>query len=57
MIGIELKERITPTLRGLQERGVLALPAGNLVLRLLPPLIWEQPQVDELIEAVASTLK
>jgi acetylornithine/LysW-gamma-L-lysine aminotransferase len=56
MIGIELKERITPTLRGLQERGVLTLPAGNLVLRLLPPLIWEQPQVDELIAALADTL-
>ncbi len=48
MIGIELKERVTPTLRGLQENGVLALPAGNLALRLLPPLIWQEEQVDEL---------
>jgi acetylornithine/LysW-gamma-L-lysine aminotransferase len=56
MVGIEMKERVTPTLRGLQARGVLALPAGNLVLRLLPPLIWERPQVDELIEALADTL-
>ncbi|MGH2614376.1 MAG: aspartate aminotransferase family protein, partial [Thermomicrobiales bacterium] len=28
MIGVELKERVTPTLRALQERGVLVLPAG-----------------------------
>ncbi len=56
MIGIELKERVTPTLRGLQERGVLALPAGNLTLRLLPPLIWEQPQVDELLAALGDAL-
>ncbi|MDP9473909.1 MAG: aspartate aminotransferase family protein [Chloroflexota bacterium] len=56
MIGIELKERVTPTLRGLQERGILALPAGNLTLRLLPPLIWEQPQVDELLAALGDVL-
>jgi acetylornithine/LysW-gamma-L-lysine aminotransferase len=57
MIGVELKERVTPTLRALQQRGVLVLPAGPTTFRLLPPLIWEQQQVDELIEAVASTLK
>ena len=38
MIGIQLKEKVTPILRDLLERGVLALPAGTTVLRLLPPL-------------------
>ena len=56
MIGIELKERVTPTLRALQQRGVLVLPAGPTTFRLLPPLIWEQQQADELIEAVELTL-
>jgi LysW-gamma-L-lysine/LysW-L-ornithine aminotransferase len=56
MIGVELKERVTPTLRGLQEHGVLALPAGNLALRLLPPLIWQEEQVDELISPLAVVL-
>jgi acetylornithine/LysW-gamma-L-lysine aminotransferase len=56
MIGIELKERVTPTLRSLQEHGVLALPAGNLALRLLPPLDWREEQVDELISALAVVL-
>jgi hypothetical protein len=37
MIGVELKERVTPTLRALQERGVLVLPAGATTFRLLPP--------------------
>ena len=37
MIGVELKERVTPTLRALQERGVLVLPASPVVFRLLPP--------------------
>src|SRR5215211_3850760 len=56
MIGVELKERVTPTLRALQERGVLVLSAGPTTFRLLPPLIWEQQQVDELIAVVESTL-
>jgi acetylornithine/LysW-gamma-L-lysine aminotransferase len=56
MIGIDLKERVTPSLRALQERGVLALPAGNLTLRLLPPLIWEDAQVDELLAAFDDVL-
>ena len=56
MIGIELKERVTPTLRALQERGVLALPAGNLTLRLLPPLIWTETQVDELLVVLEEVL-
>jgi acetylornithine/LysW-gamma-L-lysine aminotransferase len=56
MIGVELKERVTPTLRALQDRGVLVLPAGPTTFRLLPPLIWELQQADELIEAVESTL-
>lgn len=39
MIGIELRERVAPTLAALEQRGFLALPAGPLVLRLLPPLV------------------
>ncbi len=38
MIGIDLRKRVTPVLKALMERGVLALPAGPTVLRLLPPL-------------------
>ncbi len=56
MIGMELKQKATPVLRGLQEHGVLALPAGNLVIRFLPPMIWEQAQVDELLTAVEDVL-
>jgi acetylornithine/LysW-gamma-L-lysine aminotransferase len=56
MIGIELKERVTPTLRGLQERGVLALPATATTFRLLPPLVWDSEQVDEFIEGAGTVL-
>ena len=56
MIGIELKERVTPTLRALQERGVLVLPAGATTFRLLPPLIWGTEQIDEFMEAASQVL-
>lgn len=39
MIGAELRQRVTPYLRALMAEGVLALPAGRTVLRLLPPLV------------------
>jgi LysW-gamma-L-lysine/LysW-L-ornithine aminotransferase len=39
LIGIELRGKVAPVLRELQARGVLALPAGQTVLRLLPSLV------------------
>jgi LysW-gamma-L-lysine/LysW-L-ornithine aminotransferase len=57
MIGVELKERVTPTLKGLQDRGVLALPATPVVFRLLPPMIWGDEQVDEFLAALRETLQ
>jgi acetylornithine/LysW-gamma-L-lysine aminotransferase len=57
MIGIEFKQKAMPVLRALQERGVLTLPAGNLVLRLLPPMIWGQEQVDEFMTAFEAVLQ
>jgi acetylornithine/LysW-gamma-L-lysine aminotransferase len=56
MIGIELKQKTTPILKGLQERGVLTLSAGSTVLRLLPPMIWRPAQVDELLAALGDVL-
>jgi acetylornithine/LysW-gamma-L-lysine aminotransferase len=38
MIGIDLRRRATPVLQAMAENGVLALPAGTTVVRLLPPL-------------------
>jgi acetylornithine/LysW-gamma-L-lysine aminotransferase len=57
MIGVELKERVTPTLRALQERGVLVLPAGATTFRLLPPLVWDSGQVDEFMETAGAVLQ
>lgn len=56
MIGVELKGRATPALRGLQERRVLALMAGPLTLRFLPPLLLDREQVDTAIDALVDAL-
>ncbi|MBI4927512.1 MAG: acetylornithine/succinylornithine family transaminase, partial [Anaerolineae bacterium] len=39
MLGIELKQKVTPYLQALMAQGVLALPAGLTVMRFLPPLV------------------
>jgi acetylornithine/LysW-gamma-L-lysine aminotransferase len=56
MIGIELKIKVTPVLQTLQALGVLALPAGSTVLRLLPPLVIEQEDIDRVVEAIGMAL-
>lgn len=56
MLGVELRTRVTPCLQRLQELGVLALPAGPTVLRLLPPLTIERDEMDEAAAAVRSAL-
>ncbi|MBX6341141.1 MAG: aspartate aminotransferase family protein [Thermomicrobiaceae bacterium] len=56
MIGVELRTRATPVLRALQERGVLALPAGSVVVRLLPPLILTEEQADAAVATLAEAL-
>lgn len=56
MIGIELRGKVTPVLQKLLERGVFALPAGLNVLRLLPPLVIESSDLEEVIEAIGGVV-
>ena len=56
MVGVELKEKVRPHLEALLERGVLALPAGNTVLRLLPPLVIEYTDLDTVADELAEVL-
>ncbi len=57
MIGLELKEKVQPFISGLQQDGILALPAGPTVLRLLPPLTISYEDLDIVIEKVAGILE
>jgi acetylornithine/LysW-gamma-L-lysine aminotransferase len=54
--GLELRGRVTPVLKRLQELGVLALPAGLNVLRLLPPLIISRDELRRVVDAVNEAL-
>jgi acetylornithine/LysW-gamma-L-lysine aminotransferase len=56
MIGIEIKQKVAPYLQALSERGVLALPAGMNVIRLLPPLVISSQQLDQVITALQEVL-
>ena len=56
LIGLELKERVQPTLVALMERGVLALPAGPNVLRLLPPLVISDAELAEVVAVLRAVL-
>ena len=59
MVGVELKVKVTPVLQRLQapvagRPRVLALPAGLNVLRLLPPLIISDEDLQRVVEAVGA---
>jgi acetylornithine/LysW-gamma-L-lysine aminotransferase len=56
MFGIELRGKVTPVLGALQARGVLALPAGLTVLRLLPPLVIDDDDLWMAARAVIDVL-
>ncbi len=58
MVGIELKQKVTPYLQALMaaSRGVLALPAGLTVMRFLPPLVIEQDDLSRVVDAVREVL-
>jgi acetylornithine/LysW-gamma-L-lysine aminotransferase len=56
MVGVELRSRARPYLEALLDQGVLALPAGPTVLRLLPPLVIEVDVLDAVVEAIGSVL-
>ncbi len=58
MVGIELRRRVGKVLRALmEEHRVLALPGGPNVLRLLPPLIVSQEELELAVEAIGQVLE
>ncbi len=56
LCGIELKENGGPTIKALQDQGVLALGAGPTVVRYLPPLVISREQIERVIAATAAAL-
>jgi acetylornithine/LysW-gamma-L-lysine aminotransferase len=55
--GIEIKQKVAPYLAKLAEKGVLALPAGMTVIRLLPTLVITQEQLNRVVVAINEVLQ
>ncbi|TLN07063.1 aminotransferase class III-fold pyridoxal phosphate-dependent enzyme, partial [bacterium] len=56
MIGVECKQKVAPYLKALQDRHIIALNAGMTVIRLLPPLVIGEEQLDRVVAALAEVL-
>ncbi len=56
MIGIEMKQKVTPYIKILQEKKIIALNAGLTVIRLLPPLVITYEQIDHLVDVLTEVL-
>ena len=56
MIGIEMKQKVIPYIKALQEEHIIALNAGMTVIRLLPPLVISYEQLDHLVDALTKVL-
>lgn len=56
MIGIQLKAESQTVLKELQKSGLLVLPAGEQVIRLLPPLTVSIPEIDEAAGKITQTI-
>jgi len=57
MVAIELKTKMTPCLKSLQnEAGILALPAGPQTIRFLPPLIIGASELEAIVGGVKAAL-
>jgi acetylornithine/LysW-gamma-L-lysine aminotransferase len=57
MIGVEVKRGAMGVLRDLAlAEGILALPAGRSVVRLLPPLVAEEAHADTVVDGLVEVL-
>lgn len=58
MLAIELRTKVAPVLKALMlEHGVIALPAGPTILRLLPPLVISEEEIDLGVHAIARAIR
>ncbi|PTM56683.1 acetylornithine transaminase [Desmospora activa] len=55
MWGVELERPVAPLLHALAQKGLLATPAGEKVLRLLPPVVTTKAQVEQAVNLIEET--
>jgi LysW-gamma-L-lysine/LysW-L-ornithine aminotransferase len=56
MTGIEMKQKVAPYIKELQDKKIIALNAGMTVIRLLPPLVITYHQIDHLVAVLTEVL-
>src|SRR5512135_2790309 len=56
MLGVEFRGEVAPVLKALREKRILAVKAGDKVLRLLPPLIVKRGEIRQLLTALDDIL-
>jgi predicted acetylornithine/succinylornithine family transaminase len=56
MIGVLLDVPVKPLIQSLAEKGMIVLPAGDMVLRLVPPLNVKPAEIDEALEMINEAL-
>jgi acetylornithine/LysW-gamma-L-lysine aminotransferase len=58
MIAVELRTKVAPALKTLMlQHGVIALPAGPTILRLLPPLVITESEIAIGVRAIVDTIR
>lgn len=58
MIALELRTKVAPMLKALMlQHGVIALPAGPTILRLLPPLVMTEDEMAFGVRAIAAVIR
>jgi acetylornithine aminotransferase len=56
MVGIKLIKPVAPIIESLLKNGLVTLPAGEKVLRLLPPLVVTFEQIEQAVSLIKSVL-
>jgi acetylornithine/N-succinyldiaminopimelate aminotransferase len=56
MLGVEFRGPAAPVVKGLRDRGILAVKSGEKVLRLLPPLVVKRSEMKRLLDALGEVL-
>jgi acetylornithine/LysW-gamma-L-lysine aminotransferase len=55
-LGLELRIKSAPVVRRLQDAGILVLQAGPTVIRMLPPLVIEEADLEQVLTAVEAAV-
>jgi acetylornithine/N-succinyldiaminopimelate aminotransferase len=56
LVGLDLDRPAGGVVSGCRDQGLLVLTAGDTILRLTPPLVVEEPDVDRAVEIIARVL-